>query len=61
VYILVYTDNLLIVAEEPKKYTDIIKSKYFVKPESLCMQDILGHNFIIKFFNIFLEYIKCIV
>jgi hypothetical protein len=35
VYILIYTDDLLIVAEDPQKYMDIIKSKYFVKPESI--------------------------
>jgi hypothetical protein len=34
VYILIYTDDLLIVAEDPEKYMDIIKSKYLVKPES---------------------------
>jgi hypothetical protein len=35
VYILIYTDNLLIVAEDPQKYMDIMKSKYFVKSESI--------------------------
>jgi hypothetical protein len=34
VYVLIYTDDLLI-AEDPQKYMDIINLKYFVKPESI--------------------------
>ena len=39
-YILVYTDDILIVSHDPKRYMDQLEANYYVKPESIKFPDI---------------------
>jgi len=39
-YILIYTDDILILSETPKRYMDQLKRSYFVKPDSIKTPDI---------------------
>ena len=39
-YILVYTDDILIVSQDPKRYMDQLEASYYVKKESIKFPDI---------------------
>ena len=47
-YIAMYVDNIIIVAEEPAKYLEIIKSKFLIRNIEVLPEYYLGNNLDIR-------------